>query len=347
MVSAKALAGVVIVVIVLSAFVGLSLLHHGTSQETTQSTTSTTMTSTTSSSSTPLAGGFAKGLAFSPATYDATGTSDFFAKAQQAGGIVEWAGDWEQLGGAPTTISQLAPQNGLGTMVVVQFFSQSTGQLLRPLNSTNEQNYLNLTTSFLGEHKPAYFGVGIEVNILYEEDPADFQSFVSFYSQVYDVAKAASPSTQVFTIFQLEKMNGLNGGLYGGVNDPNSTEWQLLSLFPKDDILAFTSYPGLVYHDPSQIPTDYYSSIASHSNLSVGFTELGWQSGSLGGGWNSNESQQAAFVTRFFDLTTGLNKAFAVWSFLYDQSAPAPFNSMGLLYVNGTAKQAWSSWLAG
>lgn len=261
--------------------------------------------------------------------------------------MVEWAGDWQQLGGAaPAEVARLASQDGLQAVVVVQFFSQSTGQLLRPLNSTNEQDYLGMTTDFLRQFKPAYFGVGIEVNILYEKDPADFQSFVSFYGQVYDAAKAASPSTHVFTVFQLEKMNGLKGGLYGGVNDANSSEWQLLTQFPKDDLLAFTSYPGLVYHDPSEIPSDYYSAITSHSNLSVGFTELGWQSGSVGGGWESNESRQAAFVNRFFVLTGGLDRAFAVWSFLYDQSAPLPFNSMGLLYVNGTAKQAWSAWLA-
>lgn len=299
------------------------------------------------SSAQPQAPGPARGFAFSPATYDSNGISDFFSKAGQAAGLVEWAGDWNEIGspGAPATLAQLASQNGLKYMVVVQFFTQSTGQLLRPLNSTNEQHYLSIAASFAKEYKPAYFGVGIEVNVLYEKNATAFQEFVSLFSRAYDDIKSASPTTMVFTVFQLEKMNGLDGGLYGGTNAPNNAEWQLLAQFPMDDVAAFTTYPSLVYHDPADIPLDYYQAIASHTNSTVGFTEVGWHTGYLAGGWGSNESEQAGFVARFFALTQGLDRAFVVWSFLYDQTVAAPFSSMGLFYVNGTAKQAWQTWL--
>lgn len=288
-----------------------------------------------------------KGLTFSPMSYDSNGINDFFAKAKQAGSIVEWAGDWQEIGGpgAPATVAQLASQNGLKSMIVVQFFAQSTGQLLRPLNSTNEQHYVSITTSFVKQYKPDYFGVGIEVNVLYEKNVTGFDEFVSLYGQVYAAAKAASPGTAIFTIFQYEKMNGLNGGLYGGTNDPTKAEWQLLGRFPQD-VVAFTTYPGLVYQNPSDIPPDYYTRIASHTNISVGFTEVGWHSGNISRGWGSDETEQAAFISRFFTLGGSLNKAFAVWSFLYDQNTTVPFNSMGLFYANGTAKQSWQTWLA-
>ena len=273
--------------------------------------------------------------------------ADFFQKAKQAGSIVEWAGDWDELqaGGTPSVVAQLSSQNSLKAMIVVQFFTQSTGALIRPLSATNDQYYLNITTAFARQYEPAYLGIGIEVNTLYEKNTTSFDQFVSLYGRVYDAVKSASPGTLVFTVFQLERMNGLDGGLYGGVNDPASSEWQLLNQFPKDDILAFTTYPGLIYHSPSDIPSDYYSQIASHSNRSVGFTEAGWQSGSIAGGWNNSETQQSDFVNRFFSLTIGLNRAFVVWSFLYDQNAAPPFNTMGLFYTTGAAKQAWASWL--
>ncbi|MDA4124707.1 MAG: hypothetical protein OK438_04555 [Thaumarchaeota archaeon] len=306
-----------------------------------------TGSSTTKSSSQGLSS--PKGVSFSPASLDQSGMNDFFSKAQQAGGLVEWAGDWRELGnsGAPSVIAQLAAQHNLRTMIVVQFFSQTTGQLLRPLNTSNEQNYTTDAVRFAQEYKPAYFGIGIEVNMLYEKNLTSFQQFVSLYGSVYDQVKEASPDTKVFTVFQFEKLNGLNGGLYGGTNDLSKAEWQLLQLFPKDDVAAFTTYPGLVYHSPSEIPADYYARIASHTNMSIGFTEVGWHSGNLTGGWGSNEVEQASFVTTFFNLSSGLHKAFVVWSFLYDQKATVPFNTMGFFYVNGTAKQAWQKWVEG
>jgi hypothetical protein len=39
--------------------------------------------------------------------------------------------------------------------------------------------------------------------------------------------------------------------------------------------------------------------------------------------------EQAAFATRFFELTDGLDKEMAIWSFLYDPAAQKPFDSMG------------------
>lgn len=319
-----------------------------TSQSTTVAgTTATTMAQTTTSSATEAA--YAKGFSFSPATYDANGIRDFLAKAAMGGTVLEWAGDWQELGvpgGAPAAIVQLAAQNGLTPLIVVQFFSQSTGLLLRPLNSTNEAHYLSIASSFAGQYKPAYMGIGIEVNILHEKNATAFDQFVSLYGQVYDQIKAASPSTKVFTIFQLEMMNGLDGGLYGGTNNANQSEWQLLSLFPKDDVAAFTTYPSLIYQDPADIPSDYYSGITTHTNLTVGFTEVGWHTGYIASGWESNETEQANFIKMFFGSTATLNRSFVVWSFLYDPNAVVPFNTMGLFYVNGTAKLGWQTWLS-
>ncbi len=333
-------AAVLVVVVLLGGVVALGVLQPGSPSPSTSNSQTSTVASSEQSG--------LKGVTFSPATYDLKGISDFFPKAPQAGQLLEWAGDWQELAGAgtPATLSQQAAAHGMEMMVVVQFFQQSTGALIRPLNSTNEQNYVSITRSFAQQHKPAYFGVGIEVNILYEKNASDFQKFVSLYGQVYAAVKSVSPGTSVFTVFQLERMNGLDGGLYGGTNDPNKAEWQLLSLF-RTDVAAFTNYPGLIYQDPSEMPTDYYSRISSRTNESVGFTEVGWHSGNVSGGWGSSESEQANFAGDFFTLTSGIHKAFSVWTFLYDQGAAVPFNSMGLLCINGTAKESWQSWLAG
>ena len=336
------IAPLVVVVLVAAAVLAATTLRLGTGGNTTGGGNSTTLAANTSQEF-----GVPKGVTFSPANYDSNGITDFFAKIPQAGSIVEWAGDWQQLGGGggPTLVAEQASKHNLKAMIVVQFFSQSTAALLRPLNVSNEQHYLNITGNFVREYKPAYLGIGIEVNILYEKNATNFGKFASLYTTVYDEVKSLSPGTVVFTIFQLERMNGLGGGLYGGSDDPTKAEWQLLAQFPKSDVIAFTSYPSLIYHNPSDIPPDYYARIVSHTNRSVGFTEVGWHTGYVAGGWGSNESEQAGFITRFFNLSTSLDRAFVVWSFMYDQSAAVPFNTMGLLYANGTAKLAWSTWI--
>ncbi len=297
----------------------------------------------TASSSTPL-----KGVSLSPKSFQADDFTDFWEKATQSGKLVSWAGDWNELSNSksgPKVVSSLAIKYGLIPVVEAQFFTQSNGKLLRPLDDATKLTYKNSAVAFAEEYKPKYLGLGIEVNVLYEKSPADFEEFVQFYNEVYDAIKASSPNTKVFTVFQLEKMKGLNGGLFGGVNNPAEAEWELLDKFPKSDIIAFTSYPGLIYKELSEIPTDYYSEIKSHTSKSVAFTEIGWHSADSPTGLESSEAEQAEFVKVFFDCTKSLNLEMMIWSFMYNPNTIEPFNSMGLHRDDGTAKPAWDEWV--
>ncbi len=257
------------------------------------------------------------------------------------------AGDWQELEnskGSPEVISSLASTYGYTPLIEAQFFTQSDGKLLRALNEENKQAYMESAILFVKKHKPKYLALGIEVNALYEKSPGDFDDFVAFYNKLYDAVKAESPDTNVFTVFQLEKMKGLNGGLFGGINDPAKSQWQLLDKF-KLDIAAFTTYPSLIYATPSEIPADYYVGIKSHTTKPIAFTEIGWHSAASPKGWESSEEEQVEFVKRFFTLTSDLNSEFEIWSFLYDQNTIEPFNSMGMYTKDGTQKQAWAEWI--
>ncbi len=291
-----------------------------------------------------------KGVSLSPKSFQADDFADFFQKAKQTGEIVTWAGDWNELAntqsGGPIVVASLAPQYGYIPVIEVQFFTQSSGTLLRPLDNATRQAYKSTAAAFAGRHKPKYLAFGIEVNVLYEKSPADFASFVQLYSEVHDAVKVASPDTRVFTIFQLEKMKGLNGGLFGGANDPAKGQWSLLDRFPKADLIAFTTYPSLVYQSPSAIPTDYYAEIKARTTKPVAFTEIGWHSEASPKGWEGSETEQAEFIPAFFNLTKDLSKELVVWSFIYDQNTSEPFRSMGLRRRgDGTAKPAWDEWL--
>ncbi|HIH22672.1 TPA: hypothetical protein HA238_03015 [Candidatus Micrarchaeota archaeon] len=290
-----------------------------------------------------------RGFSLSPKSFESADFKEFLEKVKAGGSALAWSGDWKQLesnDNGAKVISELCPQYGCEPIGIVQFFTQTDGELLRPLSAETKQKYKESAVEFAKKYKPEYFGIGIELNILYEKSPADFDEFVTFYAEVYDAIKTASPGTKVFTIFQLEKMKGLGGGLFGGENNPANAQWDILNKFKKSDIIAFTTYPGLIYPNPSEIPADYYSEIKSHTTKPIAFTEIGWHSAASPKGWESSESEQAEFVKIFFNRTTGLNSEFIVWSFLYDQKTIEPFNSMGLYGTDGNAKTAWAEWLS-
>ncbi|MCL4436785.1 MAG: glycosyl hydrolase 53 family protein [Thaumarchaeota archaeon] len=307
--------------------------------------TSLTQSNSPTTTTTPS---FQKGVTLSPQSFQQSNFTDFFTKAKQAGSIVSWVGDWNELGdvnGGSRVVAELASTYGYTPVVETQFFTQSTGRLLRPLDDATKQSYKSGAVAFAEKYRPKYLALGVEPDMLYEKSPADFDQFAKFYSEVYDAVKAVSPNTKVFTIFQLEQIKGLKGGLFGGVNDPSKAQWQLLDRFPKNDLIAFTTYPGFIYKNPSDIPADYYTEIKSHTSKPVMFTEIGWHSAPSPSGWESSETKQAEFINRFYNLTKNLNKETVIWAFMYDQKTIAPFNSMGLLYNNGTAKLAWNAWL--
>ena len=132
--------------------------------------------------------------------------------------------------------------------------------------------------------------------------------------------------------------------MFGGKNDLKKSQWFLLEKFPKSDIAAFTTYPGLIYKNPSDIPSDYYSEIKSHTSKPVAFTEIGWHSAASPAGWESSEEEQAEFVDAFFNLTKDMKKQFNIWSFLFDQNTAEPFKTMGLRGSDGNGKLSWDRW---
>ncbi len=291
-----------------------------------------------------------RGMTLSPRSFGADDFKEFPGLAAQMGGALSWAGDWNEIAGekgGPAVTVSLAAGAKLTPVLELQFFSQSVGKLLRPLDTSTQRSYRDGAVAFVQKNKPRYLGLGIEVNVLYERSPSDFDSFVKFYDQMYDAVKAASPDTRVFTIFNLEKMKGLGGGLFGGANDPAKAQWALLDRFPKADLVAFTTYPGLIYKSPADIPADYYSEIQKHVTAKpIAFTEIGWHTATSPAGWESSEAEQAEFITRFFQLAAPVNPELEIWSFMFDQAVAVPFASMGLRRsTDGGAKAGWRAWI--
>jgi len=78
-----------------------------------------------------------------------------------------------------------------------------------------------------------------------------------------------------------------------------------------------------------------------HLLKSVGILQLPRKGG------RSSEEEQAEFISRFFELTEGMDVEVAVWSFLYSPDIFEPFNSMGLLEDNEETSPAFEAWNEG
>jgi hypothetical protein len=122
-------------------------------------------------------------------------------------------------------VAELAAANDLEIVAIAQFFTQGTGELLRPLNDSVKQTYKAGAVAFADKYEPAYMGFGIEINILHEDSPADYAAFKAFFPEVAAAVRAASPETQVFTVFQLERLRGCAAAIRGENDQLN--DWAL------------------------------------------------------------------------------------------------------------------------
>jgi hypothetical protein len=195
---------------------------------------------------------------------------------------------------------------------------------------------------------PPYFALGIEINRYYEDDPTGFDAYVNLYAETYDAIKAISPQTLVFPIFQYEKMRS---GVFFSGDDQTQPEWDLLDKFNEHvDLVAFTTYPFLLYATPAELPDDYYAEIKRHTTQKIAFTEIGWPSAALSvmpdSPFGGSPDEQSDFVRRFFSLTSDLPLEMALWSFPHDVGPDfnAAFTSISLRENNGTPKPALQVW---
>ena len=221
-------------------------------------------------------------------------------------------------------------------------------------NGPQRDRFVAAATAVAKERKPEMLALGVESNRLWMSDPQAFDGFVTGYAEAYDAIKKVSPSTRVFTIFQLELMRG-SAYLMTGKSEPAAPQWPLLEKFAgRLDVAGFTTYPFLDFRTPAEIPDDYYADAARRAGVPVAFTEIGWPSADLGGAaagspYGGTPEEQADFARRFFALTKSLDVAAALWSFPNDlgSGGPRTFASVGLRENDGTAKPALDVWRSG
>lgn len=279
-----------------------------------------------------------RGVSISPDIHAAQPFADFFQRSPEAGSFLSWAGPVTDLGKSQSAPRVLLDQTDAHHQTPVIIVSPTPPDIQ---TATAWKQWSDPIIAFIQEQHLPYLGIGNELNKTLSS--ADFKKYADHFTELVQRIHRLSPTTKVFPIVQYEWLTGQRGGLFGGKNDPKQAQWSLLPLFSNADLLGFTSYPGLVFTDPSLIPSTYYKQLREHTSMPVAFTEIGWaRSGPSG--WESSALEQAEFIHTFFDLTTDLHQQFTIWSFLFDPESKAPFSSMGLLSSGTATSPAWVAW---
>lgn len=203
-----------------------------------------------------------------------------------------------------------------------------------------------------------YLGIGNEVNSLKEKYPDKFDDYLVSYKAVYQAVKSKYPHLAVFPTFQYEFLQGK-----GYLSGTHTNTWEIVNeLESFTDLFVFTTYPYFDYKSPSDIPTDYFDSIANYTSKPIAISETGWMSRqSFGGkfkslseqGYAGSEQEQAEYLGKLREILPKSNVEFVNWAFLHDiskwEEGDEPslhplFDSIALKRNDGTPKLAWEEW---
>lgn len=283
-----------------------------------------------------------RGVSWSPRSSNVADLNAFFQLVPNIGNALSWAGNYQDLtkttGNAAQTVIEQSKKYDITPIIVT---GPNNNEVL---DGIGQENFRKAVLNFVKENDVPYIGLGNEIDEVYQESPARYESLIKIIEQLAADVRVASPNTKVFTIFQLERVKGMRGGLFGGKNDPNTNYWSLIAEVKNLDFVAFTTYPCLIYKSPVEIPDEYYSEIANYTSLPVVFTEIGWFREAPASGWESSEAEQAQFVQKFKQLTERIAPKIVIWPFLYDQNIAAPFKQIGLLSPTATTSLGYEAW---
>ncbi|MGP8258306.1 MAG: hypothetical protein ACLQLR_09360 [Methanoregula sp.] len=199
-----------------------------------------------------------------------------------------------------------------------------------------------------------YISIGNEVDVYLSSNPTEWTPYQAFYEDGLAYLHQKAPGIQIGVT---ETYPGFSG----------ATKAQVSELNQSSDVVILTYYPlhgDYQVNSPESPATDFPTIVALSGGKPVVLQEVGYPSGSLNG---SSEAMEAEFVTSALEAwhSAGSDIPYFNYFLEYDFSQTecdtfvqfyglpndAAFGSflcsLGLRHSDGTAKPAWSSFVAG
>ena len=204
-----------------------------------------------------------------------------------------------------------------------------------------KEAFLAYTTYVLKNYKPDYLALGVEINMLYERSPKQFDAFVEIYDEAYDAGKGHEP--------QDESVPDVPAGGSGG------DVWRDTSAALGGDRRVPWTHgcarhqhvpvPARAYAAPRISGQDYYSQLKSHWDGEVLVSETGYASAPVDGQVNvGTEEDQQAYLARLLDEATKNSFSMVVWfaaldpAFADERAPSSSFKDIGLRHSDGSNK---------
>jgi hypothetical protein len=195
-------------------------------------------------------------------------------------------------------------------------------------------------------YKPDYLAFGVEMNLYFNKNENDVESFRALYLEAYDRIKQASPDTSVTVTMQYEDLQALLP-----TEDRHFPQWPLLQSFEESlDVVAISTYPSFAFPNTASIPENYYTQLRAYTDRPIVIAEMGYSSEAGVQGINSGtEEDQAEFVQRIAREAEEMSMPFIVWFAGWDptyakDSPYVAFQHIGLRRGDDTEKPAWALW---
>ena len=307
---------------------------------------------------------FALGFAAVPPRLTEAAYATVFARAEAAGEVIliQRAVPWAEVRAgatfAPETAATIAREgelidrHGLEVMFAIDPWDPlSRGRLAGEApgegfaDAAVVEAYLTYVDRVVEAYSPRWLALAVEIDGVLRARSEELAPFREAYGRAYERVKARSPQTQVFVTFQFEGLQALLPWA-----PAPAQQWGLLLRFlPQLDLLAVSSFPSFLYPFAADIPSGYFSRLATFGKP-VALTPVGYATAPGRGGvtFGTPEGQQR-FVERILAEADAQEWALVIWVAEQDpgfaQEPPYDLvNRMGLRDTGGALKPAWQVW---
>ncbi len=213
------------------------------------------------------------------------------------------------------------------------------------LDENLRKAFVAYTRYIVRNYEPGYLALGVEVNMLRDRAPDQFEAFVSLYQEAYENAKDADPDVKIFPTFQLEDLEGN----LGFVHPP---AWEVFDIFSgMMDVLAISTYPYLTdLRAAADLRPQYYSQLRDRWDGEIIIVDAAYPSAPVDGyRVRGAEDDQHDYLERLLEEAEASDFSAVIWRAARDpafarEGTLAAFRDIGLRHGDGANKLAWQLW---